>query len=169
MKANTTVTPKIGCYMVCTAGPWGLRTHHVTKDKRCTCGGTTKRPCSHIRAVANYLRAGGSRAPAMAEPRPKFQVREGRDDNTPPAAPATCPICGVPVEKRGPDLWRCPQDSTHYWQWRGERNGGAIRKFLTGSHPTKQGAFYEQTTEEREAFLIQAARQMHTGGYTPFA
>jgi hypothetical protein len=164
MNGNTTVTPKIGCYMVCTAGPWGVRTHHVAKDKRCTCGGTARRPCLHIRAVARYLREGGSRAAAVSKPRPRLQVREGRDDNTPPAA---CPICGAPVEERGPDLWRCPQDSTHYWQWRGERNGGAVRKFLTRPHPAKRGAFYEQTSEERESFLAQVAGQMHAGGYVP--
>ena len=161
MNGSTTVTPRIGCYVVSTAGPWGVRTYYVAKDKRCTCGGTARRPCPHIRAVTDYLREGGSRAPVMSEPHPRFR---GHDDSTPPAA---CPICGAPVEVISPDFWRCPQDATHYWQWRGERNGGAVRKFLTRPHPAKQGAFYEQTAEERESFLAGAARQMHAGGYVP--
>ena len=97
----------------------------------------------------------------MSEARSRVR---GRDDSTPPAA---CPICGVPVEVLSPDFWRCPQDATHYWQWRGERNGGAVRKFLTRPHPAKQGAFYEQTAEERESFLVQVTGQMHAGGYVP--
>ena len=80
-------------------------------------------------------------------------------------APLTCPICGSPVDRLGPDFWRCPKDTTHYWQWRGEQSG--IREYKTKTHPGKQGAFYAMTPEEREAFLEQAARRMHVGGYTP--
>jgi hypothetical protein len=72
MNGSTTVTPRIGCYVVSTAGPWGVRTYYVAKDKRCTCGGTARRPCPHIRAVTDYLREGGRRAPVMPEVRPRF-------------------------------------------------------------------------------------------------
>lgn len=170
MKTNTTVTPNVGHYVVCTVHRYGLRTYHVTKEKRCTCGGTVKRPCPHIRAVTDHLRAGGKRAPEAPEEHPTLRLRETRQkgplSGTPTAAPLTCPICGTPVEQRSPDLWRCPKDASHYWQWRGERNGGAIRKFLTQPHPNKQGAFYEMTREQRHAFLVQAARRLHAGGHT---
>jgi len=151
---NTTVSPKVGFYAVTTVDQrWGAQTRLVDKQKRCTCGGTAERPCRHIRAVANYLREGGERA---EERPPTFRPHE---DNP------TCPICGRPVERRDP--WRCPCDPSHYWQWRGETFG--VRDFLTRPHPAKQGAFYEQTIEERETFLAQAARQMHLGGYTPYS
>jgi hypothetical protein len=58
-------------------------------------------------------------------------------------------------------------DPSHYWQWRAERNGAAIRKFLTQPHPAKLGAFYEMSEAEREAFLLQAKRRMHEDGYNP--
>jgi hypothetical protein len=80
-------------------------------------------------------------------------------------APLTCPICGTAVETQEVGFWRCPKDPSHYWQWRGERAG--IDKFLTKPHPAKQGAFYEMTLEEREAFLEEAARRMRSGRYTP--
>ena len=97
-----------------------------------------------------------------------FRVRETRQGSPPSGSPApvTCPICGTPVDKLGPDFWRCPKDTTHYWQWRGERVG--IKAFLTRSHPAKSSAFYSMTPEEREAFLDQATRRMHKGGYTPY-
>jgi hypothetical protein len=140
---NVNVTPKIGYYQV---QAYPGQSVQVGRDKQCTCGGTARHPCPHIQAVADYLRQGGYRAT--------------------PAS--TCPICNAPVERLGPDFWRCSQDSSHYWQWRGERNGGALRKFFTQPHPAKLGAFYEQTIEEREAFLAQAAQRLHAGGYTPY-
>jgi hypothetical protein len=70
------------------------------------------------------------------------------------------------VETREIGFWRCPKDTAHYWQWRGEQTG--IKSFLTGSHPAKSSAFHSMTQEEREAFLDQAARRMHLGGYTPY-
>ena len=65
------------------------------------------------------------------------------------------------------DMWRCPRDASHFWQWRGERNGGAVRRFFTEPHLAKQGAFYEQSIEDREAFLHRVAHHTHSGGYTP--
>jgi hypothetical protein len=143
---NAHVTPKTGYYLVCTVEEDVTSTHQVSKEKLCTCGGQADEPCPHIQAVSDYLRQGGHRA----------------------ALSPTCPICSAPVKHLGPDFWRCSQDNTHYWQWRGERNGGAVRKFLTQPHPAKLGAFYEQTIEEREVFLIEAARRMRAGGYTPY-
>ena len=130
---NAHVTPKIGYYLVCTVGQDAIRRHQVSKEKLCTCGGEAARPCAHIEAVADYLQQGGCRA----------------------AQVPTCPICDAPVELKDPSFWRCSRESSHYWQWRGERNGGAIRELFTHPHPAKLGAFYEQTIDGREAFLAQ--------------
>jgi hypothetical protein len=68
-----------------------------------------------------------------------------------------CPICGADTEPTGSvDAWRCTEDSSHYWLWRGER----VRKYLTQAHPGKIGAYYDQTPEQREAFLA-AAKARH--------
>jgi hypothetical protein len=164
MKANITVAARTGYYLVTVIDQrLGLRTYSVNKDKRCSCGGTAKRPCCHIKAVANYLRQGGRRAP---ENDPMLRVRETRQGSPPSGGPAplTCPICGEPVETQGIGFWRCPKDTSHYWHWRGEHSG--IRDFMTKPHPSKQGAFYAMSVEERERFLEQAARRMHVGGHT---
>jgi hypothetical protein len=165
MKANITVAARTGYYCVTVIDRLlGLRTYSVDKAKRCSCGGTAKRPCGHIRAVTDYLRKGGQRAP---EEHSMLRLRD--TPGSPPSggpAPLTCPICGTPVETREIGFWRCPKDKTHYWQWRGEQTG--IKSFLTGSHPAKSSAFHSMTQEEREAFLDQATRRMHKGGYTPY-
>jgi hypothetical protein len=168
METNTTVTPKVGYYLVRTVDAGGVRTHLVGKDKHCTCGGRARRWCSHIRAVAAYLKAGGDRAPegdgsgSVHDSDPLGQRREIGEE-----VPEACPICGAEVERLAPRGWRCLEDSSHYYRWRGERNGGAIRKFLTQPHPAKHGPFYGLTTEERDTFLTQAAHRLHAGGYTP--
>ena len=64
MHENTSVIPQVGFYLVTTLDQWGVQSHQVGKDKRCTCGGSAKHPCRHIKAVARYLKAGGERAPA---------------------------------------------------------------------------------------------------------
>jgi hypothetical protein len=164
MKANVTVAARTGYYCVTVIDRLlGLRTYSVDKEKRCSCGGTAKRPCSHIRAVTDYLRKGGQRAP---EEHSMLRLRD--TPGSPPSggpAPLTCPICGTAVETQDIGFWRCPKDPSHYWQWRGEQSG--IRDFMTKPHPSKQGAFYAMSMEEREAFLEQAARRMHVGGHTP--
>jgi hypothetical protein len=167
MKTNTNVVPKTGYYLVRTVGPRGIDTHLVGKDKHCTCGGYAGRWCLHIRAVAAYLKAGGERAP---EADGDDHVRDNKPSRTCGGSlkmPETCPICGAEIHCNGSRAWRCVDDSSHYYQWRGDRNGGAIRKFLTRPHPAKRGPFYRLSGEERHAFLIQATRRMHTGGYTP--
>ena len=160
METNTTVTPKVGYYLVRTVDADGIRTHLVGKDKHCTCGGHARRHCSHIRAVASHLKSGGERAPAT-------DSAECVHDSKPPRAhtgiPDVCPVCGGGVTRLGFDFWRCVSDSAHYWMWRGEK----VRLFLTQSNPAKQGAFYEMNEEEREAFLLRSRRRMHTRGYTP--
>ena len=160
----TEVTAKVGFYLVRTVDPEGVRTHLVGKDKHCTCGGNAKRRCSHIRAVTSYLKSGGDRAPSADSA--EF-VHDSKPVKEARGVPEVCPICRKSVKRLGPDFWRCVDDSAHYWQWRGEQNGGAIRKFLTQPHPAKQGAFYRMSDEQRRAFLAKAQRQMHTGGYTP--
>jgi hypothetical protein len=162
------VIPKVGYYLVRTVGAQGITTHLVGKDKHCTCGGHAGRHCSHIRAVAEYLKAGGERAPKadngdrVHDSKPVVRRRK-----TGVEIPETCPVCGAEVQRLGLRAWRCVDDSVHYYQWRGERNGGAIRKFLTQPHRAKQGAFYEMTEEERDAFLVVVGNRMHTRGYTP--
>ena len=162
MNSNITVKPQVGHYIVSVVDRLGVRIHHVTKDKRCTCGGSPKRQCSHIRAVANYLNEGGRRA----QEDKALAVRE--KDSGGPGTP-TCPICGASVRSQDHDRWRCPRDSTHYWKWRGERNGSAIRRFFTRPHPAKQGVFYEHTIEQREAFVEQARQRMYADGYNPLS
>ena len=162
----TTVTPEVGCYLVRLVGPEGIRAHLVGKDKHCSCGGNPKRWCSHMRAVVAYLKAGGERAPEAAGDGSLRDSRPAVPQGGGPI-PEDCPICGAGVSALGLDAWRCRDDPAHYYQWRGERNGGAIRKFLTQPHPAKQGAYYAMSAEEREEFLARALRRMHVGGYTP--
>jgi hypothetical protein len=83
--------------------------HYVGKDRRCTCG--LGADCPAVLVVADYLRAGGERAP---------DVPSGYY----PVAPQTCPICGaqayyVPgLTSRGRGAgWVCVQGGkAHYWQ-----------------------------------------------------
>jgi hypothetical protein len=168
MKSNTVVTPKVGFYVVTIVDrTLGVQMRFVGKDKRCSCGGTAQRPCRHIRAVTDYLRQGGKRAPEAGEESATLRLREKSDGGPPSGTPMTCPLCGATVEKLAPDFWRCPKDPSHYWQWRGERDGGAIKHFLTQrSHPAKKGPFYDMSLEERESFLEQASRRFNAGGYT---
>ena len=156
----TEVTPQPGYYLVRLVGPQGIRTHLVGKDKMCTCGGSPRRRCRHIRAVKEYLQAGGEQAPDGSAD----HIRDSKPTNSTPEA---CPICGASLTKRNNGYWRCSKDNTHYWQWRAEQNSGAIKKFLTQPHPVKRSPFYAMTEQERDAFLFRAAQRMHQGGYTP--
>jgi len=150
-----------GGYIVLNSTPRkGIVTHIVGKDKRCSCGGTARRPCRHIGAVKAYLREGGDLAP-------EIEVADESQEIAPRTEPETCPICGSAVVVLDVGFWRCLQDCSHYWQHRGERSG--VKAFLTQSHPAKQGAFYAMSIEERDAFLAAAQQRMHEGGYTPWA
>ncbi len=147
-KVQYDVRPGKGVYLVTEMTRGRLRVFVVGKDKSCTCGGSANKQCRHIEAVAKYLRLGGQRASERVEK---------RNDPVPiPSMLKVCPICGAPVEYRG-SLWRCSEDSSHYWQWRGEQSG--VKDFLTRPHPAKQGAYYEQTVEERLTFLAGAQRR----------
>jgi hypothetical protein len=157
MDDTTKVTPQIGHYVVSTVDRWGVHTHRVGKDKRCTCGGWAEEPCRHIRAVTTYLKAGGERA---AEKSNGLTVREKAPVSTPPAVtPAHCPLCNAEVVRESLGRWRCPRDPSHYFQWRGEQG---IRQFLTKPHPNKAGAFYEQSVQERERFLSRINERRRT-------
>ena len=147
------VTTAPGVYVVTETGRGGIRLYIVGKDKACTCGGTAEQYCPHIEAVAAYRKAGGEQAPeatekALASPSSLI--------------PSTCPICKSAVQVKDATgaypLWRCQADSSHYWQWRGERSG--VREFLTQPHPNKVGVCYEQTPEERERFLADARERL---------
>ncbi len=163
MMNNVLVTPCVGYYTVSAAYRQGVRTCRVFKDKRCTCGNSTaKRRCQHVRAVAKYLRAGGELAPAK---RPPHKAREKRTLPSTPR-PTTCPLCNTPVEREALGRWRCPDNSSHYFLWRGEQG---VRQFLTQPHPAKVGAYYDMSPDERKEFLEKAAQRMAAGGYTPYS
>jgi hypothetical protein len=151
------VIPQVGRYVVYTVEAGGIHTQQVSKDKCCTCGGTATHPCAHIHAVADYLRQGGRPAPEKGEPTaPLHCVQEESKDLPPSTAPLAPPPCC-------PDLRR---EITMRVPWSG---GAAPRRGTIGAgggaewraglpdrpHPNKQGAVYEQTVEEREAFLRQ--------------
>jgi len=159
----TEVTPQVGYYYVQMVNSNRIRTHLVGKDKHCSCGGNAKRQCSHIRAVAEYLQSGGEPAPTSTT---EF-VHDSKPVKEIHTFQKACPICGASLSNRKNGFWRCVDDSSHYFQWRGEQNGSAIRKFLTRPQPAKRGAFYAMTEQEREAFLLRATQLMHRGGYTP--
>lgn len=59
------VTPITGAYLVTAVKPQGVKTHTVKKDKTCSCGGSARRQCRHIRAVKAHLKRGGDRAPVQ--------------------------------------------------------------------------------------------------------
>jgi len=147
----TLVIPKTGYYLVGSLGPEGLQTHFVDKAKRCSCGATGDQPCAHIRAVATYLQLGGEPAPV---PEPAV---------IPVELPPACPVCAGPVIPQA-NHWRCVRSPAHYWLWRGEQCG--VKAFLTQPHPAKQGAFYAQTPDEREAFL--QCIDFRNAGYSPY-
>lgn len=70
------------------------RRHFVNKRRQCSC----HRPaCPAVKAVADYLRAGGQRAPELVEAKPSL----------------VCLICGAPATGTS-QLWRCSQDRDHY-------------------------------------------------------
>jgi len=85
----------------------GGKDHFVSPSRRCSCGEW----CEAVRLVAEYLRAGGRRAPTGI-PLPPLVV------------PKECPICGAEV-RPAPDLdtrggrgWRCVEDPSHFWHVR---------------------------------------------------
>ena len=145
------ILPRTGYYWVGTLTDTGLDALKVTYKLRCACGGTKENPCEHIRAVKSYRRLEGT---PVSEAKPaKVEL------------PDCCPVCAAPVIPRA-GHWRCTASPGHYWLWRGEQGG--VKAFLTQPHPAKQGAFYEQSIEEREAFLEQAHRRLYANGYTPY-
>lgn len=148
--ARYDVSPGPGVYYVVQLSPGGAHTYIVGKDKTCSCGGSKADPCRHIEAVAAYLKRGGARAP-------EADTEAGSQTSRRPAVVSECPICGADVRRNG-RLWTCTENSNnaHYWQWR----GGKVRDFLTQPRPNKLGPFYEQTPEERRAFLDAAQRRM---------
>lgn len=91
------------CYLVVLNG----QHHFIHRDRRCSCG----QACEAVRLVAEYLRAGGRRAP-IGIPLPPLTV------------PKRCPICGADARPT-PQLdtrcgrgWRCAEDPSHFWHVR---------------------------------------------------
>ena len=93
---DSQVTTVRGGYHVTLNG----KPHFVNKQRHCSCH---KQNCPAIRAVAAYLRAGGQRAPELAEGT-KMPDR-------------TCPICGAPATGTT-QQWRCTQSNEHYHRFR---------------------------------------------------
>jgi len=147
MESFNVVLPKDGYFWVGVLTPKGLDAVKVTDELRCACGGRGDMPCSHVEAVKAYMRLEGIQPP----------VETSTD------LPDVCPICGNSVIAQA-DHWRCTESAGHYWQHRGEQSG--VKAFLTRPHPAKQGAFYDQTIEERDAFLEQVSHKRH--GYSPY-
>jgi len=147
METINVVLVKSGFYWVGVLTTTGLHAVKVTDELRCACGGSRDAPCAHVEAVRAYLRLEGSDTPA----------------ETNPELPEVCPVCHGEVRQQG-RRWRCAVSPGHYWQWRGERSG--VKAFLTQPHPAKQGPYYEQTVEEREAFLESIS--FHNRGFSPY-
>ncbi len=121
------------------------RYHTVCKDKSCAC--SLRKHCPAVSAVADYLRAGGERAPDPTDY--WFQ------------APEVCPVCGDPTQmdaalnsRRHGRGWRCLGDASHYWQRRAEALIAAQRAAYaaTPDYPGLPGV-PRMTTEERIVFL----------------
>ncbi len=140
MRHVNVILPKDGYFWVGALTPTGLRAFKVTEALQCACGQAS---CSHIESVKSYLRLEGRAVP----------------EESGPDLPVSCPICGEAV-RAAADRWRCAASPGHYWQHRGEQSG--VKAFLTQPHPAKQGAFYEQTIEEREAFLAQVSHREYS-------
>jgi hypothetical protein len=148
------VTTAPGVYVVTETGRGGIRIYVVGKDKTCTCGGKAEQHCPHIEAVAAYRKAGGKQAPEATQKAPASPSS---------LIPSTCPICNSAVQVKSVTgaypLWRCQADSSHYWQWRGERSG--VREFLTNRlHPSKLGLSHRQTLGEQDEFLVDARARL---------
>jgi len=85
------------------------RSHHVGKNKRCSC--LLGSDCPAVPVVVAYLRKGGQRAP---DPPHGFY----------PEAPECCPVCGAPAyfesrlsNKRRGAGWGCSRaGEKHYWR-----------------------------------------------------
>jgi hypothetical protein len=135
------VTPRVGMYVV---SEDGKQARSVTKGKLCSCGGDRDSPCKHIKAVRDYLLAGGERAEMVERPLPldHERVRE-------------CPVCNAKVKWAGsytyPLMWRCPHDSSHFWQWYGELHH--VRECLTGGRLTGIPGIDTLSSEEYEEWL----------------
>ena len=143
------VHPNNGIYLVTAMKYSIVNVFAVDKNKNCQCGGSKSKHCVHIRAIIDYIKSGGKRAEVAAPPPPP-DVREERLE--------MCPICNGPVSWDG-TVWKCISDPIHYWKWRGESFG--VKDFLTNpDHPSKQGAFYKQTEDERDAFLALAKQNL---------
>ena len=121
-------------------------THHLRRDRACSCGGTPQAPCPAVPLVRGYLVAGGPRPP-------------GHPESTWPqawtAVPPTCPICDCPAvadhhldSSRGPG-WRCTLDAGHYWQVR----LNSLRRALAAYHETPRYPWYSTPETERQAWL----------------
>lgn len=84
------------------------RIHTVFKDRKCRC--ELSADCPAVQAVADHLRADGTRAPDCPA-------------NYWETVPTECPLCGGPVKgdhtldtRRNGCGWRCEADGGHFWE-----------------------------------------------------
>lgn len=142
-----TVIPQTGHYLVQRPNGKTLVTRVVDKNKNCSCGGSAKYECEHIEAVKEYLKDGGEKAPEMKKVCPDKQGGPGRV--------TICPICETEVVWAGsytyPLMWRCPKDSSHYWEWYGDKHG--VKAFMLGGRRTGIEAIDDMGEEEYAAYL----------------
>jgi hypothetical protein len=147
------VDPKIGLYVV-QPKKNGRTARTVTKNKRCSCGGSAQNPCIHIEAVKLHLMGGGRRAePFESVLSPRAETRGEIEE---------CPICGADVRWAGsyayPLMWRCEEDPGHYWQWYGEQK---VKKFFTDGRQSGIEAIDEMTTNQYEEYLDTLERERY--------
>ncbi|HSD82217.1 MAG TPA: hypothetical protein VLG46_00060 [Anaerolineae bacterium] len=125
------------------------RFHLVLKDRTCNCGAAE---CRGVRAVKDYLKAGGAPAPDGSALKPITLIER-------------CPICAGQthvVEGR----WECLNHHAHYFEYRVTRLRAARERWLASLAPALADYHAEVSTafvspEVRAAF-VQAHRPTYT-------
>lgn len=135
------ISTVVGGYRVA----YGDAIHLVDKSKRCSCGHPK---CPAVQAVADYLRAGGRRAPERVDPTPRSFA---------------CPVCGQAahgcLETRN---WRCSADDGHLWAWWAEQIK-AKRAAWEPSPYTREVLATFGSNEARQAWLQEHALKYPAG------
>lgn len=121
------------------------RFHLVLKDRTCNCGAAE---CQGVRAVKDYLKAGGAPAPNGSALKPVTLMER-------------CPICAGQtrvVEGR----WECLGSHVHYFEYRVTRLRAARERWLKSFSPAELDYYAELYTafasgEARAEFLARHA------------
>ena len=114
MKNSQVITVRGGYHVTLNGRP-----HFVNKQRRCSCH---NQHCQAIKAVTDYLRAGGQRAPEATA-------------TTPPNT-FSCPVCSEPARGSLENQdWCCTVDRYHFWVWRVDRLRVARAEALKQASP----------------------------------